>query len=237
MSNNYFQFKRFRVEQGMCALKVTTDACILGAWAPVMPGVARVLDIGAGTGLLPLMLAQREGNIAIDAVEIDEAAAPQARSNVAASEWAERINIITADACEYRSAEKYDMVISNPPFFNNSLLSGQGSKDVARHTLSLSYSSLLQAITINLSESGYAAILLPLEESKTWEALAVKNGWYFFRKLEVKHREASAIKRVVMLMSRKFIAACQCESLTIQDDAGNYTDTFTRLLQAYYLKL
>src|SRR4051812_8170670 len=117
MSNSYFQFKRFRIDQGSCAMKVTTDACIQGAWCPISPDVKAVLDIGAGTGLLSLMLAQRNDDICIDAIEYDKDAAIQAAGNVLASGWRDRISILYADVRDHRFARRYDLIISNPPFF------------------------------------------------------------------------------------------------------------------------
>src|SRR4051812_43889814 len=111
MSNSWFRFKQFTIEQGNCAMKVTTDACIQGAWTAVLPQVKRVLDIGAGTGLLSLMLAQRVPGIIIDAIEYDAAAAAQARDNAIASPWKESINIIEADVCSYGFTHKYDLII------------------------------------------------------------------------------------------------------------------------------
>ncbi len=102
MSNSYFQFKQFKVEQGRCAMKVTTDACILGAWVPLLPGIERILDIGAGTGLLALMLAQRTDAVIIDGIELDTDACIQARENMLASAWANRIHIMEGDVTAYR---------------------------------------------------------------------------------------------------------------------------------------
>src|SRR6185503_17847665 len=109
MSNSYFQFKQFRIEQDRCAMKVTTDACIQGAWTPLLPRIKRVLDIGAGTGLLSLMLTQRNPGITVDAIELDKEAAGQASANVNASAWKDSINIIEGDVCNYAFGQKYDL--------------------------------------------------------------------------------------------------------------------------------
>src|SRR5688500_11779251 len=122
MANQYFQFKQFSIQQDRCAMKVSTDACIQGAWTPIADNVKDVLDIGAGTGLLSLMLAQRNYDIRIDAVELDVEAAQQAKENVASSPWKDRVEVIQADVTQHSFTKLYDMVICNPPFFNNSLL-------------------------------------------------------------------------------------------------------------------
>ena len=236
MSNTYFEFKQFRIEQAMCAMKVTTDACIQGAWTPVLSGVKRVLDIGAGTGLLALMLAQRNTGISIDAVEFDHDAAKQASENVGASPWADRINIVEADIREFKAAHRYDLVITNPPFFNNSLLGDKDRKNHARHTLSLSYAGLLAAMEAHLDEGGYISILLPATEYELWKEMAMGSGWIETGKLSVKHRAHAPVKRVVGLFSKT--GSTYIESvLTIQDDDGSYTAGFTELLSQFYLGL
>eukprot|EP01136_Pigoraptor_vietnamica_P012822 Opistho-1_new@53158 len=117
MSNHYFQFKQFTIHQDKCAMKVSTDACIQGAWTPIANDVVHVLDIGTGTGLLSLMLAQRNSNIHIDAIELDADAARQAQENISASPWADRVDVMQGDVTAYQFAKQYDMVICNPPFF------------------------------------------------------------------------------------------------------------------------
>ncbi|MES2704771.1 MAG: methyltransferase [Bacteroidota bacterium] len=236
MSNSYFQFKQFRIEQQGCAMKVTTDACILGAWCPIENGVRKVLDIGAGTGLLATMLAQRSDAIIVDAVEYDAEAAEQAAENAAASPWSGRINVIHADARSYTGAHKYDLIITNPPFFNDSLLSDKQQKNVARHTLSLSYAELLCVVNANLADDGYAAILLPVPEYERWKLLAISEGWDEVGALHVRHRDSAAVKRVVGLFSRRATSLPR-NALTIQDDGGNYSVDFKQLLGPFYLNL
>jgi tRNA1Val (adenine37-N6)-methyltransferase len=234
--NSYFDFKQFRIEQDKCAMKVTTDACIQGAWTPILPSVRRVLDIGVGSGLLALMLAQRSQNVSIDGIEYDTDAAAQARENLTASPWSSRTSIIEADAREYRVGERYDLIITNPPFFNNSLLSDKQQKNLAKHTGSLSYAELLDAVDANLSEGGYLSILLPAAEYEVWTKLALSKGWVESGKLMVRHREEALVKRIVGLFSRVELPL-PSDSLVIQDDAGQYTADFKSLLCPFYLAL
>jgi tRNA1Val (adenine37-N6)-methyltransferase len=237
MSNSYFQFKQFRIEQEGCAMKVTTDACIQGAWTPVLPHVKRVLDIGAGTGLLALMLAQRSPGICVDAIELDRAAAGQARENIDACVWKERLNVMEGDVRDYRSVNKYDLIISNPPFFNNSLLSDKANRNQARHTNSLSYVDLLSAIENNLGEDGHASILLPLAEYKLWKELLDDGDWFELNKLSVKHRPGAEVKRVISVFGKTKMNPAGDSALIIKDESGNYTPAFIDLLAPYYLDL
>jgi len=233
MSNEYFQFKQFRIEQGSCAMKVSTDACIQGAWTPVRDDVRHVLDIGAGTGLLSLMLAQRNANVQIDAIEIDSSAAEQAAENVLSSPWRDRIKIINADAREYSSVKKYDLIICNPPFFNNSLTGDDIGRNIARHTLSLSYDDLLNSMNNLLADSGYISVLLPADEFMIFEQMADEKGLHAFRQLNVKHTIDAKVKRIVGLFGKAHNDACLQETLVIKDGI-NYTSIFIDLLHPYY---
>lgn len=218
-------------------MKVTTDACIQGAWTPVSGQVKNILDIGTGTGLLALMLAQKNPDIIIDAIELDTDAAAQARENAAGSPWANRINIIEGDIKAYRPEHKYDLVISNPPFFNNSLLSPKDAKNAARHTTSLSYEDLFGAIEENLAADGVASILLPCPEAELWEKLVASKGWHIASSLSVKHRDNALVKRMIYIISRNAPKAGASQILVIQNHDGTYTEMFAKLLAPYYLHL
>ena len=218
-------------------MKVTTDACIQGAWTPLLPHVHCVLDIGAGTGLLSLMLAQRSTSIVIDGIEYDSAAAAQAADNATASPWSSRLQIIEGDATTYHFPYKYDLLISNPPFFNNSLLSGARSKDMARHTVTLTYTALLQVLAANLNDDGYASIMLPFTEYQQWYALAVQNGWFEVGKLSVRNNADGPVKRVVGLFSRNNSGVINDQELVIRNNDNNYTPEFIRLLSPFYLNV
>src|SRR5258705_6346666 len=150
MANSYFKFKQFTIHQDRCAMKVTTDACLFGAWVAIEAGILEsedgsILDIGAGTGLLSLMLAQKT-NVSIDSVEIDEAAAKQARENADASPWKERIFVMPGDAkyMAYTLCKNFDIIISNPPFYENELASPDHHKNIAHHDGGLLLDELLQ---------------------------------------------------------------------------------------------
>jgi len=237
MANSYFQFKEFRIEQGKSAMKVCTDACIQGAWTPVHSGVRRVLDVGAGTGLLSLMLAQRTPAAVIDAVELDSSAAQQASENVAASPWSSRVRVIRGDARSFPAVAPYDLIICNPPFFRHALLGPTDSRNIARHTLQLSYNDLFDILHLHLAATGYASILLPVDEHFHWKALVESKGWHIRHELHVFPKGGTPANRIISLCSPVSTTNVVSENLIIRNPEGRYTPEFTHLLQPFYLML
>jgi tRNA1Val (adenine37-N6)-methyltransferase len=236
MSNSYFQFKQFRIEQGDTAMKVSTDACIQGACTPILPNVKNVLDIGCGTGLLSLMLAQREYQLHIDAIELDEAAAKQAEANIAATPWSDRINVIQADVRTFGPAGKYDLIICNPPFFNGSLLGSNAARNQARHSVTLSQPDLFNIASVYLSADGYISVMLPVPEHNEWASLLHENHWHAINWLAIKDNENAAAKRIVSSWSRGSVT-CHHQNLCIKKQDGSYTEQFIKLLEPFYLYL
>lgn len=236
MSNDYFRFKQFEVWQDKTAMKVSTDACIQGAYTPLESQISRIADIGTGTGLLSLMMAQRAANITIDAFEIDADAVAQAEANVAASPWARRINVINADVTTHPFSHKYDMVICNPPFFRNSLQSPEEKRNKARHGVTLTYEALANMLKNILSRSGYASVLLPADMLPAWEAICANEGLSVWGKYYIRPNEASAFNRVVALCDKGDRLPQRCE-LTIYDPNRSYTAQFVEMLQPFYLNL
>ncbi|RYD55448.1 MAG: methyltransferase domain-containing protein [Sphingobacteriales bacterium] len=236
MSNSWFRFKQFTIHQDRCAMKVSTDACIQGAWTPMADTVKHVLDIGTGTGLLSLMLAQRAAGINIDAIELDADAASQARENVSASTWANRIDVMQGDILNMSIDKQYDLIICNPPFFNNSLLGDDINRNNVRHTLSLTHDQLFEVIKKCLAPDGYASILLPTTEHEGWERLVNEAGWVIHHRLHIIPKEGSSPNRVVSLCSRVANDLPVEEKLVIRDKEG-YTEDFKRLNRPFYLML
>ena len=164
--NTFFQFKQFRIDQGQTAMKVTTEGCLFGAWvASQVQNAKSVLDIGSGTGLLSLMLAQKLQDAQIHGVELNEDAAPQADQNFKESPWGERLFIHQQKIQEFQDTQKFDLIISNPPFFKQSLNSPDANVNLARHDDSMSQQDLIKAIKLNLNQEGLAFILYPEREA------------------------------------------------------------------------
>lgn len=238
MPNDYFQFKQFRIQQDACAMKVSTDACIQGAWTEVDDTVTRILDIGAGTGLLSLMLAQRSrSDVMIDAIELDEPTAAQAAENASSSPWSERITVMQGDITVLPLQAQYDMVICNPPFFNNSLQGDDTQRNMARHTNTLGYAELLHSLQCALTSEGYASILLPVAEHAIWKQLLDEEGWHISQELWVKPNKVKPVNRVVSICSRQQGSGLVKEELCIYNGDRTYTGEFAALLADYYLAL
>jgi tRNA1Val (adenine37-N6)-methyltransferase len=241
MPNNYFQFKEFKIEQDTCSMKVCTDACLFGAWlaekikAGKLP-VKNCLDIGTGTGLLPLMIAQKNQDIIIDAVELEEGAYQQAKQNFINSKWNSRLNIIHTDAKKFAATKKYHLIITNPPFYENELLSAERNKNLAKHDEGLRLKDLIRVIKDHLDDSGYFAILLPWHRIKYFEELAAENNFFPMEKLLVRQTPAHDFFRGILFYTR-MQDEVKVNELTIKNTQGNYTPAFAGLLKDYYLNL
>lgn len=242
MSNSYFRFKQFTVHQDACAMKVCTDACLFGAFLAEKVSnqkeeVKTILDIGTGTGLLSLMLAQTT-EASIDAVEIDAPAALQAGSNFTASPWAARLQVHTQPVQQYASSGKvYDLVISNPPFFENDLKSHNNKRNLALHSEALTLEELFAAANGLTTPDGHFAVLLPFHRSEEVKALAARAGWHIKAEAQVQQTPKHTPFRIMLLFSRNHEPATDTEVIVIKDAEGQYTPAFSALLASYYLYL
>jgi len=241
MPNDYFQFQRFRIEQSQCAMKVSTDACLLGAAAD-LTGATRLLDIGTGTGLLALMAAQRHATVAIEAVEIDAAAAIQAAANVAASPWAGRITVHHLSLAEYavRQPTPFSHIVCNPPFFRQSLRSPDAARTTARHEAAdtLSFESLAAFAADFLLGDGLLTVLLPPSEMEAFERAAATAGLHLATRLVVRHRPGSRPLRHITGFRRGPTAVVETElTIRIATDEAVYSTKFQTLLAGFYLAL
>ncbi|WP_435531842.1 tRNA1(Val) (adenine(37)-N6)-methyltransferase [Spirosoma liriopis] len=238
-----FSFKQFTIQQDRTAMKVCTDACVLGAYADVTGSepagsepVNRILDIGTGTGLLALMAAQRNATALVDAVEIDEAAFGQAQENVAASPFAQRISLFRERIQDFSVGYgQYDRILTNPPFYTNHLRSPDAAVNRALHTDDLPFEELVQAVRQLMTPEGLWWVLLPPYESGRLAELAQKAGLQPFRRLILRHHTRKPAFRFVTGYSFK-TGTCVEETLDIYEvDGRTYTSAFRALLRDFYL--
>lgn len=239
MGNSYFKFKEFTVHQDQSAMKVCTDACLFGAWvAKKIPlaSVKNILDIGTGTGLLSLMLAQHSRAM-IDGVEIDKLAAEQTKKNFDNSRWKEQLQVYTSSILDFvESHEKlYDLIISNPPFFENQLKSNDQQRNLAMHSANLTLLELADCLVKLLEAEGTAAILLPWNRSAEWKIIAEEVGLFITHETAVKQTKDHAYFRTMILM-KKTVNIPIFSEIFIKDNM-QYSKDFSELLSPFYLAL
>ena len=221
-------------------MKVTTDACFFGAWTAQLIQnsklkIKNILDVGTGTGLLSLMLAQKN-NAAIDAVEIDEQAYQQAKENFNDSPWKERLFIHHNDILQFDNKKKSDFIISNPPFFANDLRSDDQKKNAAKHDTTLTLEALLTSAGKLLSPDGCMATLLPYQRSKMFIDLLNRHDYFIWQNCAVRQTPTHEYFRSMLLFSKIKTEPVNTE-LIIKNQDGNYTEDFVELLNDYYLYL
>jgi tRNA1Val (adenine37-N6)-methyltransferase len=240
LANDYFQFQQFRIEQGDCAQKVSTDACLLGAAAD-LAGATRVLDIGTGTGLLALMAAQRTPDAQIEAIELDAATAAQAAANVAASPWPGRIMVHPLSLAAYAAGGPglFSHMICNPPFFRRSLPPPDAARATARHesTESLTFAEICEFTAGHLRPGGTLTVLLPPPEMQQFAHLAGASGLVVQARLAVQHRAGGRSTRSIWQFGQEMPASPHDSTLVIQGADGQYSAAFRQLLAGFYLAL
>jgi tRNA1Val (adenine37-N6)-methyltransferase len=232
--NEFFKFKQFTIWQNQTAMKVSTDACILGALA-TFENCKNILDIGTGTGLLALMTAQNHPNATIDAIEIEENAYFQAKKNVAESPFGERINVFKSSIQQFESTKEYDLIISNPPFFVNATKSSNSEKNIARHTDLLPFSDLISSVLRLMDSKGVFYLLLPVTEMNLFIELATKNQLYCIEKTEIADSIDKPFHRNVAKFSFEH-KTLKSNKLIIKHNQ-EYSTEFIALLKNFYLYL
>lgn len=235
MSNSYFKFKQFTVFHDRCAMKVGTDGVLLGAWVPVS-GIKRALDVGAGTGLISLQLAQRNTSAEITAIEIDPVAAEQAKENVLHSPWANRIEVICMDFRNYCAEDKFDLIVSNPPYFIDALKCPDEQRRVARHTGGLNYDSLFRHSARLLCRQGIVSVIIPSEAEKTVVDAAWNHHLYPVHRLQVFTKAGKPCRRVLFSFGFQQ-KPCMEESLCIELNPNEFTSEYIALTKDFYLKM
>lgn len=238
MPNPFFQFKQFVVFHDKCAMKVGTDGVLVGAWAQV-DGAARILDIGTGSGLIALMLAQRNPQAFVVAVDIDEAAVEQVRENVARSPWADRMDVTRLDIRQAPEEWKgrFDAIVSNPPYFVESVKCPQAQRNTARHTDALDFKALLAKVAFLLSDEGCFSVILPAQAASDFVALALKEGLSLSRQTWVHSRAELPPKRVLMAFVKSSCLQTEIRHLAIETTHHVYTSEFKELVKSFYLAL
>ena len=229
-----FRFKQFEVDDNKCAMKVGTDAVILGAWANVCNADA-ILDIGAGCGLIALMVAQRS-NAKITSIEIDESASLQCKDNFLASPWFSRLKNVHGSVQLYNPENRFDFIVCNPPFFKNALKAPDAQRNLARHNDTLSFESLLVAVDRLLTEEGTFAFILPNDEANQVIMLAAAHQLYPNRSCAVLSRDGKLPNRLLVELSR-MSSEIKSEILTIRDRSNQYTLEYKELTKDFYLYL
>ena len=232
-----FRFQQFSLDQDKCAMKVGTDGILLGAWAEVT-GAKAILDVGTGTGLIALMLAQRTELAAIHAVEIDKAACAQAAANMEKAPWAGRLKAIHSSIQDFakRSSQSYDLIVSNPPFFTGGTFSSSQDKTSVRHTVKLPHGDLLSSVRSLLAKDGKFCAVLPNIEGLRFIELAKTYGFYCTKMTKVKPLAEKPVERLLLQFERTEKEMAKDE-LVIQKGAGanNWSAAFVALTGTFYL--
>jgi tRNA1Val (adenine37-N6)-methyltransferase len=231
---NEFRFKQFTIKQNLCAMKVGTDGVLLGAWSCTPSG--NVLDVGSGSGLISLMVAQRNTDCLIDTIDIEESAYLQTKGNIKESKWNSRIKAYHSSFQSFSSEKKYKLIISNPPFFINATKSINNAKNLARHTDELPFNDFINKVKELLAKDGILSLILPVQESLVFTDIALKNNLYLNRKCLVKPNEKKEPKRVLLEFSFSQIDLKK-ELLVIETEKRHhYTEEYRNLTRDFYLK-
>lgn len=230
-----FQFKQFSIVQNKSAMKVGTDGVLLGAWVPVTQKKS-ILDIGTGTGLIALMLAQRNAMANIDAVEIDEDACEEAKVNFKNSNWSDRLELHKVSLALYSTSKKYDLIVSNPPYYTDTFKSKKTQRTLARHVDGLSFENLLSYSKTLVTNNGVCAYIIPYKEEVNFVLLAEELGLFLIKRTRVKGRKDLEYKRSLLCFS-KTKQVCADDDLIIEIDRHVYTEAYIELTQSFYLKM
>lgn len=231
-----FHFKQFSISHDRSTHKIGTDGVLLGAWVAVK-NVSRILDIGTGTGVIALMLAQRSDPLTkIDAVEIEEADAAQARENVARSPWPEKVNVIHSSIQRFSPGHQYDLITSNPPYFINSWRPPEKRRSQARHTHELSFEELLQSSLRLLKEDGRLAVILPYQEGLHFIDLAKSSQLYPVRQLTFRSRANKPIERLLLEFTKKS-GDLLSDELILHDKGNEWSEEYCALTRDFYLNI
>ena len=237
MRSKGFSFKQFHINHDRCAMKVGTDGTLLGAWAALPASCARILDIGTGSGLIAIMAAQRHLTAHITAIDVDADCIAQARENIEACPWSHRIELHHTPLQEFKAEHRFDVIISNPPYFVDSLLSPDGKRSMARHTSSLPFEELVEGVLRLLSPEGHFSLILPPAECKRFLSEA-RGRLFVSRRTELHSTPKSGVRRVLTEFQ-----AFPPEDIPVTDhlvieenNPTGYSDKYRALTKDFYLK-
>ena len=233
-----FTFKKFSVNQDRCAMKIGTDGVLLGAWTPIINNPFNVLDIGAGTGILSLMIAQRSNAEQIDTIEIDEDAYEQCVENFEASPWGDKLFCFHAGLDEFvdEPEDEYDLIISNPPFYTDDYKTDNTSRDLARFEDALPFEELIEAAALLLSDNGIFSVIIPYKEEERFVAMCKILDLFPLKITRVKGTPTSEIKRSLLAFCRMEQTPL-IDELIIEISRHNYTREYIELTKDFYLKM
>ncbi|MFV8368585.1 tRNA1(Val) (adenine(37)-N6)-methyltransferase [Flavobacterium sp. LB2R40] len=234
-----FSFKQFSIQQDRCAMKIGTDGVLLGAWTPIKNDPFSILDIGAGTGVIALMLAQRSNAEQIDALEIDDQAYEQAVDNFENSPWSDRLFCFHAGLDEFveEPEDEYDLIVSNPPFYTDDYKSENEHRDLARFADAMPFEDLIEAAALLLSENGIFSVIIPFKEEENFLAIAAAFELYPLKITRVKGTPATEIKRSLLAFSRNENTSITIDELIIETSRHQYTPEYIEMTKDFYLKM
>lgn len=230
-----FQFKQFSVQQGNSALKVGTDAMILGASVESSLLTKSILDIGAGTGVLSLMVAQKFSEASLTTIELDELSSKDCRMNFQKSNWSERLNLIQDDFLSFEFNQQFDLIISNPPFYQSTLLNENRREADAKHEQSLPSEQLIEKTSQLLSDNGMAWFILPFEDYPKWQVHFMSNDLFVHKEITVFPKLDKSPNRIIVGLA-KHTRETQRSNLIIRTSDGKYTDQYIELTKDFHLK-
>lgn len=232
-----FHFRKFSIYHHNSTMKVGTDAIMLGAWCDVL-NASKILDIGTGSGVIALLLASR-CDATIDAVEKDESSAIEAKNNFSNSCFSNQLTLIHNDFIEFASItkKKYNLIVSNPPFFSDDLLPDTNSRTIARHTVNLSHHQLLSYVDKLLLEDGKFCVVLPYDSMDKFEKIAGEFKLFPYRKLIIFPKKGAKPNRVNIEFNRKQISSVHLENMIIRNDNNEHTDDYKAAVSEYLMKI
>lgn len=236
MGKDSFEFRRFIVRQDRCAMKVGTDGTLLGAWARMTAREGRVLDIGTGTGLIALMMAQRYPDCRVTAIDIDADACQQARENVEASPFADRIEVIRADVAGFQSHGPFDAIVSNPPYFSQSLECPDSRRTAARHTSSLSYQTLVSSAYRLLADGGRFSLIIPDDCRSALMSEASLRGFFPARVHAVRTVPQKPPKRYLIELSKHPAEETDTQDAVLESSPGVRSPWYHHLTSDFYIR-